>query len=47
VAAYFLFSEVPTISTLIGIVIIVSSTLYIMLRAAQKNVVPAPPPQDP
>ena len=46
VAAYFLFSEVPGIWTVVGIVIIVASTLYIMLREARRTA-PAPPLSEP
>jgi drug/metabolite transporter (DMT)-like permease len=44
IAAYFLFGEVPAMWTIVGIGIIVASTLYIMLREArQKTAAPSAP----
>jgi drug/metabolite transporter (DMT)-like permease len=43
IAGYFLFSEVPTIWTGVGTLIIVAATLYIVLRDAKLKAAPAKP----
>jgi len=43
-AGFYIFNETPIVSTLIGALIIISSTLYIIIRGAKKNT--SLPPQD-
>ena len=42
-AGFYIFNEIPIISTFIGASIIILSTLYIIVRGAKKDVSPSPP----
>ena len=43
-AGYFLFQEVPSIWTLLGALVIVGATLYIVIRGARVKATPPLPP---